>query len=57
MFGPNAKYYYQNSQELDNNFNNVHLRLTTGITSHWGTAIRLDYMEHTTTDTHPFSLV
>ena len=42
--------YYQDSQEQDQNFNNVYLRLTTGITRRWGAALRLDYMEHTTTD-------
>ncbi len=50
MVNFNAKYYYQDSQEQDQNFHNVHLRLTTGITRHWGAALRLDYMEHTTTD-------
>lgn len=50
MLGLNAKYYYQDSRELDDNFNNIHVRLTTGITRHWGAAIRFDYMEHATTD-------
>ena len=50
MLGLNAKYYYQDSRELDDNFHNVHVRLTTGITRHWGAALRFDYMEHATTD-------
>jgi len=50
MVNLNVKYYYQDSQELDDDFNNVHVRLTTGITRHWGAALRFDYMEHTTTD-------
>lgn len=50
MLALNAKYYYQDSRELDDNFNNVHVRLTSGITRHWGAAIRFDYMEHATTD-------
>lgn len=50
MVNFNAKYYYQDSQDLDDDFNNVHVRLTTGITRHWGAALRFDYMEHVTTD-------
>lgn len=50
MIGMNVKYYYQDSQELADDFNNVHVRLTTGLTSHWGAALRFDYMEHATTD-------
>ena len=50
MAGLNVKYYYQDSQELDDGFNNVHVRLTTGITRHWGATLRFDYMEHVTTD-------
>jgi hypothetical protein len=54
MVNLNVKYYYQDSQELADDFNNVHVRLTTGITRHWGAAIRFDYMEHTTTDDTSF---
>jgi hypothetical protein len=50
MIGLNVKYYYQDSRELDDDFNNVHVRLTTGFTRHWGAALRFDYMEHATTD-------
>ncbi len=50
MLGLNVKYYYQDSQELDDSFNNLHVRLTTGLTTHWGAAIRFDYMEHSTTE-------
>ena len=50
MVGLNVKYYYQDSQELDDDFNNVHVRLTAGFTRHWGAALRFDYMEHATTD-------
>lgn len=50
MVGLNVKYYYQDSQELDDDFNNIHVRLTAGFTRHWGAALRFDYMEHTTTD-------
>lgn len=50
MVNLNVKYYYQDSQELDDDFNNIHARLTAGFTPHWGAAIRFDYMEHTTTD-------
>lgn len=50
MLGLNAKYYYQDSRELDEDFHNVHVRLTAGFTRHWGAAVRFDYMEHTTTD-------
>jgi hypothetical protein len=50
MVGLNLKYYYQDSRELDDDFNNVHVRLTTGFTRRWGLALRFDYMEHATTD-------
>lgn len=50
MVGLNVKYYYQDSQKSDDSFNNVHVRLTSGITRHWGAAVRFDYMEHSTTD-------
>lgn len=50
MVGLNVKYYYQDSQELDDNFNNVHVRLTAGLTRHWGVVLRFDHMEHATTD-------
>jgi hypothetical protein len=50
MVGLNAKYYYQDSQELDDDFNNVHVRLTTGLSRHWGAVVRFDSMEHSTTD-------
>ena len=50
MVGLNVKYYYQDSQESDDSFNNWHVRLTSGITRHWGVAIRFDSMEHSTTD-------
>jgi hypothetical protein len=50
MVNLNLKYYYQDSQELDDDFSNIHVRLTTGITRHWGAALRFDYMEHSTTD-------
>jgi hypothetical protein len=50
MVNLNVKYYYQDSQEMDDDFNNVHVRLTAGITRHWGATLRFDYMEHVTTD-------
>ena len=50
MVGLNMKYYYQDSQELDDDYESIHVRLTTGITRHWGAALRFDYMEHATTD-------
>lgn len=50
MLGVNVKYYRQDSEESDESFNNWHVRLTSGITRHWGAAIRFDYMEHSITD-------
>ncbi len=50
MIGLNMKYYYQDSQELDEDFNSLHARLTTGFSRHWGATLRFDYMEHSTTD-------
>ncbi|NLE67214.1 MAG: hypothetical protein GX608_07305 [Lentisphaerae bacterium] len=50
MLALNAKYYYQDSREADEDYNNVHVRFTAGFTRHLGAVLRFDYMEHTTTD-------
>ena len=50
MLALNAKYYFQDSREADEDYNNVHVRFTTGLTQHWGAVLRFDYMEHSTTD-------
>jgi hypothetical protein len=50
MLNLNAKYYCQDSREMHDAFHNVHVRLTGGVTRHWGAALRFDYLEHTATD-------
>ena len=50
MLNINAKYYYQDHRGSDEGFSNVHVRLATGITRHWGAAVRFDYMERSTAD-------
>lgn len=52
MLMVSAKYYYQDSQEIEEDFNTFRARVNFGVTEHWGGVIRFDYMEHqTTTDT------
>lgn len=50
MPGINAKFDCQGSRELNVDFHSLHLRLTAGITRHWGATVRFGYMEHATTD-------
>lgn len=50
MLGLNVKYYRQDSREWEQDFDNVHVRFTIGITRHWGAALRFDHMEHRATE-------
>lgn len=50
MLGINAKYYRQDSRDLDDDYENVHVRLTAGLARHWGAAVRFDHMEHAATE-------
>lgn len=46
MLNVNARYYYQDSRDLREHYNNFHLLFVTGITRNCGAMIRLDHMEH-----------
>lgn len=48
MLEAGFNYYYQDSLELDENFNVLRARLTGMITRDWGINARLDYSEHST---------
>jgi hypothetical protein len=45
-----GKYYYQDSQEIEEDFHTVRARLNVGLSEHWGFVARFDYMEHQTTE-------
>ena len=49
MVGASLKYYYQDSQKLDEDYQNFRARLNVFFTEQWGAIIRLDYMEHSST--------
>ncbi len=49
-----AKYYYQDSQGMKENFQTLHARFVVGLTRHWGVMARYDYMEHSTTTDQSF---
>lgn len=44
------KYYFQDSQEIDEDFDTFRAHVNVGLTKHWGFTARLDYMEHQTTE-------
>lgn len=48
MFEAGLNYYYQDSLELDENFNVLRARFIGMITKEWGLSARLDYSEHST---------
>jgi hypothetical protein len=50
MVGATVKYYYQDSQETDDDYQTVRARLHTSFNRNWGAVIRFDYMEHSTSD-------
>ena len=50
MVGLNVKYYYQDSQEGKKGLNTLLSRFVVAFNQHWGAEMRLDYMEHLTTD-------
>jgi hypothetical protein len=52
MLGATVNYYYQDSQDLDEDFQVVRARVNVGVTSNWSALLRVDYMEHSaSTDT------
>ena len=50
MVAATVKYYYQDSREADEDYETVRARLNVGFTPHWGGVVRVDYMEHVTSD-------
>lgn len=49
MLGATVNYYYQDSQDLDENYQTLRGRFHVGFTRNWGGLVRVDYMEHQTT--------
>ena len=50
MLSATVNYYYQDSQEVRQNFDTLRVRMNAYFSEHWGAVIRYDYMEHLTTD-------
>ncbi|NCC51273.1 MAG: hypothetical protein EOM20_08670 [Spartobacteria bacterium] len=50
MLAATVKYYYQDSQESDDDYHTVRARTYGMFNEHWGAVIRFDYMEHSTSD-------
>ncbi len=50
MLEGTVNYYYQISQGMDENFQVCRARLNTYFNAHWGFGVRVDYMEHQTSD-------
>ena len=50
MLGATVKYYYQDSQESEDDYQTVRARAHGMFDDHWGAVIRFDYMEHSTSD-------
>jgi hypothetical protein len=50
MVSTALKYYFQDSQEVDEDFHTFRCRLNASLTENWGFAARVDYMEHQTTE-------
>jgi len=50
MLGATVKYYYQDSQEAEDDYQTVRARAHGMFNDHWGAIVRFDYMEHVTSD-------
>ena len=50
MLAATVKYYYQDSQESDDDYQTVRARAHCMFNAHWGAVIRFDYMEHVTSN-------
>jgi len=50
MLAATVKYYYQDSQEADDDYQTVRARAYCMFDAHWGAVVRFDYMEHSTSD-------
>ena len=46
MIEAGVNYYYQDSQDIDDDFNVFRARVNCFVNKHWGIAARVDYMEH-----------
>ena len=56
MLEGGVNYYYQDSQEIEEDFQVVRARLSAFFTKTWGLSARFDYAEHQTTDDRSFLL-
>jgi hypothetical protein len=54
MFEAGINYYYQDSLELEDNFNVLRARLIGMVTRDWGLSARVDYSEHSTSKDRSF---
>ena len=54
MLEAGVNYYYQDSQELDEDFNVFRARVIGMVTPRWGVGARVDYMEHSTSKDFSF---
>ena len=50
MLAATVKYYYQDSQEADEDYQTVRARAHGMFNDDWGAVVRFDYMEHATSD-------
>jgi hypothetical protein len=50
MLAATVNYYYQDSQEADEDYETVRARANAMFNQHWGAVVRFDYMEHVTSD-------
>ncbi len=50
MLAATLKYYYQDSREADDDYETVRARAHCMFNGHWGAIVRIDYMEHVTSD-------
>lgn len=50
MLGATIQYYYQDSREAEDDYQTLRARAHAMVNPHWGVTVRLDYMEHATSD-------
>ncbi len=50
MLGATIQYYYQDSREAEDDYQTLRARAHAMVNRNWGLTVRLDYMEHATSD-------
>ena len=50
MLAASVQYYYQDSQEADEDYETVRARIHGMVNERWGAVVRFDYMEHATSN-------